>query len=318
MKNTEVGTSVKQSVTSMKNTKAGPSVKQSVTQKMPNVQDSFRSTQMLKSPISQIKRGVKKLETHTRRLFFPHFIKSTDKTTTEIEMCDTLPDLPDIDETEFDIELCDTLDTLPDLPNKDTVQTNGQETKSSQSQIEETGFDEGDPVLFFLITNSTRRNIAPYFGLMDMNNVMRQMPNYRMGGTAQGLKPPDKVFVIRGDSNCYFRALSLILTGTEIYHVKIRQAICDFIEVHYNDLNMFLDKFVDGEDYLLKKKMRENGTWGTELEIIVMATMAKRDVIMYNHTGYLRYQCLFAQAPKIECFFIDNRAGGHFNEIREI
>ena len=87
-------------------------------------------------------------------------------------MCDTLPDLPGVNETELDAELCDTLDTLPDLPNKDTIQINGQETKSSQSQIEETGFDEGDPVLFFPITNSTRRNIAPYFSLMDVNSVM--------------------------------------------------------------------------------------------------------------------------------------------------
>ena len=200
---------------------ARPSVTQPVTPKMPNVQDSFRSTQTMKSPISQIKGGVKKLETHTRKLFFPCFTESTDKMTTEIEMCDTLPDLPDVDETELDIELCDTLDTLPDLPNKDTVQTNRQETKSSQSEIEETGFDEGDPVLFFPITNSTRRNIAPYFSLMDVNSVMQQMPNYRMGGTAEGLKPPDEVFIIKGNSNCYFRALCFILTIAEIYHIKI-------------------------------------------------------------------------------------------------
>ena len=295
-----------------------PSVKQHVTPKTPNVQDSFRSTQTMKSPISQIKGGVKKLETQTRKLFFPPFTESIDKRTTEIEMCDTLPDIPDVNETELDVELCDTVDTLPDLPNEDTVQTNRQETKSSQSEIQESGFDEGDPVLFFPITNSTRRNIAPYFSLMDMNSVMRQMPNYRMGGTAWGLKPPDIVFVIRGDGNCYFRALSFILTGTEIYHIQIWQAICDFIDIHYDDLNIFLDQFVDGGHYLRKKKMRENGTWGTELEIIVTATIAKRDVIVYNHTGYLRYQSLFAQAPTIECFFIDNRAGGHFDVIREI
>ena len=48
----------------------------------------------------------------------------------------------------------------------------------------------------------------------------------------------------------YFRALS-ILTGTEIYHVQIPQAICDFIEIHYDDLNIFLDEFVDGGHYLL-------------------------------------------------------------------
>ena len=87
-------------------------------------------------------------------------------------MCDSLPDIPDVNETELDVELYDTVDTLPDPPNEDTVQTNGQETKSSQSEIQETGFDKGDPVLFFPITNSTRRNIAPYFGLMDVNSVM--------------------------------------------------------------------------------------------------------------------------------------------------
>ena len=221
MKNNEARLSVKQSVTFTKKNEVRPSVTQHVTPKTPNIQDSFRSTQTMKSPISQIKGGVKKLETHTRKLFFQCFTESTDKMTTEIEMCDTLPDLPDIDETELDIEMCDTLDTLPDLPNEDTVQTNGQETKSSQSEIQETGFDKGDPVLFFLITNSTRRNIAPYFSLMDVNSVMQQMPNYRMGSTAWGLKPPDEVFIIRGDGNCYFRALSFILTGTEIYHIKI-------------------------------------------------------------------------------------------------
>ena len=44
----------------------------------------------------------------------------------------------------------------------------------------------------------------------------------------------------------------------------------------------------------------------------------KRDVIVYNHTGFLRYQNPFAQKQSIECFFIDNRAGGHFNVILEI
>ena len=171
-KNNEARPSVKQHVTFKKNNEVRPSVKQHVTPKTLNVQDSFRSTQTMKSPISQIKGGVKKLETQTRKLFFAPFTESIHKTTTEIEMCDTLPDIPNVNETELDVELCDTVDTLPDLPSKDTVQTNGQETKSSQSEIQETGFDEGDPVLFFLITNSTRRNIATYFSLMDVNSVM--------------------------------------------------------------------------------------------------------------------------------------------------
>ena len=147
---------------------------------------------------------------------------------------------------------------------------------------------------------------------------MRQMPNYKFGRIGQGVKPPKKCFVIKGERNCYFRAVSFILTGVEKHHFVVCQAICNFIAVHYHDLNLFLDKYKDGEEYLIDTEMRKNATWGTELEIIVTATMAKRDAIVYNHTGYLRYQSPFAQGKSIECFFIDNRAGGYFNVILEI
>ena len=65
--------------------------------------------------------------------------------------------------------------------------------------------------------------------------------------------------------------------------------------MHYDDLNLFLENYKDGEEYLIDTKMSENATWGTELQIIVTATMAKRDVIVYNHTGYLRYKSPFTQ-----------------------
>ena len=78
-KNNEARPSVKQPVTFTKNNEVRPSVKQHVTPKTPNVQDSFRSTQTMKSPISQIKGGVKKLETQTRKLFFTPFTESIDK-----------------------------------------------------------------------------------------------------------------------------------------------------------------------------------------------------------------------------------------------
>ena len=240
----------------------------------------------------------------------------------EIELCDTLPDLDDENKDKVCVELCDTLDTLPDIPVpvKNNQQTDGHERQktNSEPEIQEIDFFEGDPVLFFPITNSTQRNIAPLFGLFDVNSIMRQMPNYKFGGIGQGAKPPKKCFVIKGDGNCYFRAVSFILTGVEKHHFVVRQTICDFIEVHYHDLNLFLDKYKDGEEYLIDTEMRKNATWGTELEIIAMATMAKRDAIVYNHIGYLRYQSPFAQGKSIECFFIDNIAGGHFNVILEM
>ena len=238
--------SVKQYVTPAKQDQ--PSVKQSVTQNTINDKESFTQTPTshastkhnkkkkiiltpMKSPITQIKGGIKKLQPQKRKFLFQNFTNQKEITETEIELCDTLPDLDDKNEDKVCVELCDTPDTLPDLHEQNNQQTNGHETQKtvSQPEIQETGFYEGDPVLFFPITNSTRRNICPFFSLFDVNGVLRQMPDYKLGGTGQGVKPPTKCFVINGDGNCYFRAVSFILTGVEKYHFVVRQAICDFM-----------------------------------------------------------------------------------------
>ena len=331
----EVTLSVKWSVTPVKQDQVTLSVKQSVTRNTVNDKESFtctptnttynkkkiRLTTMI-SPITRRKGGIKKTQPHKRKFFFQLSTDEKEKMGTEIELCDTLPDLDDENEDKVCVELCDMLDTLRDIPvpMQNNQQTDGHERQktNSEPEIQEIVFFEGNPVLFFPITNSTRRNIAPLFGLFDVNSIMRQMPNYKFGRIGQGVKPPKKCFVIKGDRNCYFRAVSFILTGVEKHHFVVRQAICDFIEVHYHDLNLFLDKYKDGEEYLIDTEIRKNATWGTELEIIATATMAKRDAIVYNHIGYLRYQSPFAQGKSIECFFIDNRAGGHFNVILEM
>ena len=228
--------SVKQSVTPAKQDQATPSVKQSVTQNMINDKESFTPTTMstqynrkkiiitpVNSPITQIKGGIKKIKPHKRKFFFQHFTNEKEKWGTEIELCDTLPDLDNENKNKVCLGLSDMLDTLPDIPVHNNEQTNGCEAPKtvSQPEVQEIEFYEGDPVLFFPITNSTRRNIGPFFGLFDMNRMMRQMPDYKLGGTGQGLKPPKKTFVIKGDGNCYFRAVSFILTGVEKHHFVV-------------------------------------------------------------------------------------------------
>ena len=94
------------------------------------------------------------------------------------------------------------LDTLPDIPVpvQNNQQTDGHERQktNSEPEIQEIDFFEGDPVLFFPITNSTRRNIAPLFSLFDVNSVMRQMPNYKFGRIGQGGETTQKMFRDKG------------------------------------------------------------------------------------------------------------------------
>ena len=265
-----VNLSVKQSV----NPSVKPSVKQSVTENMINEKESFTPSPTrtqyngkkiiitpVNSPITQIKGGhKKKIKPHKRKIFFPAFHKREREIGNRNRIVRHTPQILDNEnENKVCLGLSETPDTLPDIPVHNNEQTNGREAPKtvSQPEVQEIGFYEGDPVLFFPITNSTRRHIGPLFGLLDMNRMMRQMPDYRLGGTGQGLKPPKKTFVINGDGNCYFRAVSFILTGVEKHHSVVRQAICDFIAVHYDDLNLFLDEYEDGEQYLKKTRMRE-------------------------------------------------------------
>ena len=206
--------SVKQSVTPAKQDQ--PSVKQSVNQNTINDKESFTqkpkshaSTKhnkkkiiltSMKSQITQIKGGIKKLQPQKKKFLFQNFTNQKEITETEIELCDTLLDLDEKNEDKVCVELCDTPDTLPDLHQQNNQQTNGHETQKtvSQPEIQETGFYEGDPVLFFPITNSTRRNICPFFGLFDVKGVLRRMPDYKLGGTGHGVIPPTKCFMIMG------------------------------------------------------------------------------------------------------------------------
>ena len=111
----------------------------------------IRLTPMI-SPITQLKGGIKKPQPHKRKFFFQLSTDEKEKTGTEIELCDTLPDLDDENKDKVCVELCDTLNTLPDIPvpvqnNQQTDRYKRQKT-NSEPEIQETGFFEGHPVLF--------------------------------------------------------------------------------------------------------------------------------------------------------------------------
>ena len=116
-KQDQVTLSVKQSVTPTKQDQMILSVKQSVTWNTVNDKESF--TRMLTnttynkkkirltpiiSPITQLKGGIKKLQPHKRKFFFQLSTDEKEKTGTEIELCDTLPDLDDENEDKVCVE----------------------------------------------------------------------------------------------------------------------------------------------------------------------------------------------------------------------
>ena len=94
-----------------------------------------------------------------------------------------------------------------------------------------TGIENGEVVQFIPITDNMRKFVAVQFGLMDSD--IKDMPGYIFGGYGEGRKPPQEVFRIGTDGNCFFRAICYILSGSEDRHYEVRQNICDYVEVHY-------------------------------------------------------------------------------------
>ena len=81
------------------------------------------------------------------------------------------------------------------------------------------------------------------------------------------------------DGNCLFRALSYFVTGTQDYHMTIREYICNFI-------NNNPQRFCVSSDYILQTKMAQQHTWGTDFEILVAATLLNTRIFIY--TPYLQ------------------------------
>lgn len=93
---------------------------------------------------------------------------------------------------------------------------------------------------------------------------------------------PSTCFKIRGDGNCLFRSIAFAVSGNEELHLYIRNIITSFIAksrnpIVYNETP---------EDYLKRTKMRENGVWGTDIEIYFAAKVFNCSIFVYSKHGH--------------------------------
>ena len=84
-----------------------------------------------------------------------------------------------------------------------------------------------------------------------------------------------QVDYIRGDGNCFFRALSKEMYGSEEFHAEWREAVCDVIGRHPLVFSQYVDASSVGSHV---QDMRAAGTWATTCEIYATATLLRREV----------------------------------------
>ena len=89
------------------------------------------------------------------------------------------------------------------------------------------------------------------------------------------------VIRIEGDGNCLFRALSLIVYGSEMYHLKVRELLVNFVR---SNADKFKGYVTNGtlEDHVLH--MQYSRTWATQVELYAAASLFGKELFIYTPT----------------------------------
>ena len=112
---------------------------------------------------------------------------------------------------------------------------------------------------FFPVSKHSREEIGP---LVEINHIeFDYMSEYdKIGWNCVGA--PRRLKLIKGDGKCYFRAISYAISGTEDFHDKVRETMCDYIEYFDYDVAPFL-KRDEGREYF-KMSNIENQLYGLQ------------------------------------------------------
>ena len=122
---------------------------------------------------------------------------------------------------------------------------------------------------------------------------------------------------IPGDGNCLFSCFSLLLTGkvTSTVTKQLRKAICDTLTLEM--INTFGDEYTSVADYLRATKMRQNGIFGTEVEIRGFCKLTGLVVYMHTSLGWTRYSETNSSEDFIGFVYMRHQ-GVHYEVVRSV
>lgn len=129
---------------------------------------------------------------------------------------------------------------------------------------------------------------------------------------------------IKGDGNCFFRALSKQIYGNQNFYDDVRQAVVDVLAKHPKKF----EAFTDGPITKHVEEMRKDKTWATQTEIYAAATLLNRDIYILSpdQTGDTYRWLLFQPQVKYnsnhtgcKCYItICHTHGNHYDRIAPI
>lgn len=134
------------------------------------------------------------------------------------------------------------------------------------------------------ITDATAQVLC---NLLQLKSEEQSMPSADIGD----LGVPCKNVNIMADGNCFFRAISKAICGTEEHHATIRRATVRHLENNDATYQAFLRHGnLSVLEYVIQSKMCCLGTWATEVEIQAAADLLGLNI--YTYAGrWIEYKC---------------------------
>ena len=206
---------------------------------------------------------------------------------------------------------------LPTVMSNDLVQTDKpDDSATTEDDITVTAVDSSEPHFGFVPTSVAWRKY---------HATRLKLPNPRKMKIRQKqtvLTVPKTVDRIKGDGNCFFRAMSLEITGSQSSHPQVRELTVRFLcdPKHAKAFSNYNGSPI--MTYLESNRMADDGTWATDVEILAMATLLQTTIFVYtqlqNHKKWLPYQPLFhiSSVQKLEgqSIYLSNLCA-HFERI---
>ena len=142
-----------------------------------------------------------------------------------------------------------------------------------------------------------------------------KQPSFKEGE----LKNPKNIHKVVGDGNCFFRAVSFSISGTEKNHVNLRDQIVDHMSSPAISASLKGYLSEDVGDYLERNKMRDNAVWATDAEIMGAASHLHSDIFVYTLSGesnkWLKYPSTFClDSSSASALYIRNESE-HFDVV---
>lgn len=130
---------------------------------------------------------------------------------------------------------------------------------------------------------------------------------------------PERIYRVKGDGNCFFRAIAYYLTGSQEGHLHLRNVVLGHMQgAMKHEMEAYLNSTM--ENYVDSSGMSKDGTWATEAEILGAASRLCTDIKIFSRYSdtnkWLTYPSSLRMGTYTEdAILLENTTGVHFNVV---